>query len=123
VLQHLDLSGGQPGAHNGGSMDRVIVPMEPPLSGRHFWSLLLQLLPEGGQGLHNVVFVDLGALGATLVYTRPLLSKKASTICLVLVLCTLALTGPGLALGIHCLLCFFCQGGVEGDHPLAYSDN
>jgi hypothetical protein len=55
MINHLDLSGGQPIPDHGGSVDRDIVPMDKPLSLGHYWPLLSENLHELAQGFHDVV--------------------------------------------------------------------
>ena len=66
---------------------------KPPLL-RHHRSLQLEILPEQNQDLHNVGGSDADALGDNVHMDEALGVKKAMTISLVRLACTLALMGP-----------------------------
>jgi hypothetical protein len=61
VFNHLKLPGCHPVLHHGGGVNRRIVPMKPPVPGRHLRPLLPEYLQELAQGLHDVVGVHCGA--------------------------------------------------------------
>jgi hypothetical protein len=63
VLEHLDGGGGKQILHNGGSVNRGIIPVEKPLLFHYNGALLLQILHGLAQGHGNVVAIDGDAPG------------------------------------------------------------
>ena len=53
MLEHLDLVVGQPLPHYGGGGNWHIVPEEHPALLHQLRPLLLQILKESGEGIHN----------------------------------------------------------------------
>ena len=53
MFEHLDLVFGQPLLHYGGSVNWRIVPVEHPALLHQLRPLLLQILQESGEGIHN----------------------------------------------------------------------
>ncbi len=77
MVNHPEVFGRHPIFDNGGSVDRSIVPVKEPLSGRHIWSLLLESRQELAQGLNNVVRVDRLALGNVICIDETLTVEKS----------------------------------------------
>ncbi len=76
MVDEPEVPGRHPIFDNGGSVDRSIVPVKEPLSGRHIRSLLLESRQEFAQGLHNEVRVDRLDLGNVICIYEPLVEKR-----------------------------------------------
>ena len=63
MLKSLDGMGGKPNLLNGGSVDGCYVPVKKPLLGRHYRLLLLEMLQEDSQDLHDVGAIEGDAPG------------------------------------------------------------
>ena len=104
-------------------MHRGIFPMEPPVSCRHIRPLLLQILHEASQGLHNVGCVDCNTPRNNIGVDQALRVEEGQDHLLGPAGLDLGLDGPWLPLEDPLFGLLFSQRGVVGYQGLIHGHN